>query len=903
MAAYVLGERVRGIMDDKKIAYVPRGMLRRKFCAPDLPAYHVAERALTRQIMDYDAWRVCLIHTKSGMGKTTLLSQWYQELSDMPDCEALWVSLEPRDMHGASFARVLAALLQLIDGRFTGLSREFESVTDARSMLVDLVNLLDETCDPSKTYFLVMDDYDSASSEDMDAALVFLNKNLASNWRIIVAGTFLSSDLDDLLLDSSVMEFGTHDLAFDEERLRELSEKLLAWMDEASLAELERSAQGWPMAYVFFSLARKRATCEGDVNIIAGSYLARYFSKEIVSYVDDAVLDFMCASSLLDVMHPELCDLIAGTQDGHAILESLAARNLFTTKLGKDEYVFDPLFLEMLRNKLLESGHERIVHMAKLASAWYEKAGDALGEAKYRALCCEPTLIEDTALYSTAASYPDRYESLSEYLLKQPTSSYESDPYLIWVTIWAYIATGMVERARAMMALVNTACDEQTRTAYQYADALCLALEGRSLDSHEAVQQLLSLQGGDMPKEFRCLFLHMEGENCERMGRIRESRDLLMRALALAEQMVGSFYKLFDMYLLARHFLYCDDFDKAADYAERVLISADSEMPVWSAAHALIAYVHIERGELERAKAHLDLMDRGSLAKSNIDMHIDVTVAEARYAYVSGDRIGAISMMQDLVFDPMVSNVAVPRNVQYDAYSSLALMAAQVGDLVALQPCIEKLREGSAQPDLFRAIPCMISLAAYHWAAGEFDAAHELLEETRARIDASECPGAYWTAKTCILESAWLADEGKRSAGAAMLGRAISLAMRHGYMSIFLLGGSNVKTMLLELITNRKTPSAIKSFARRILTLFGDDAEIDEDLAMRKGDVQGYYSLTEREREILHLLNAGMSRQELSEHLVISQNTAKTHLKNIYAKLGVHTRAEAYRITREHEDF
>ena len=126
--------------------------------------------------------------------------------------------------------------------------------------------------------------------------------------------------------------------------------------------------------------------------------------------------------------------------------------------------------------------------------------------------------------------------------------------------------------------------------------------------------------------------------------------------------------------------------------------------------------------------------------------------------------------------------------------------------------------------------------------------------------------------------------------------------MHNGYVSVFLNGGHQVKTLLLELVTNRKTSSAIRKYVRNVLALFGDEAEINEDIASRNGDVTGYYSLTEREREILHLLNAGMSRQELSEYLVISQNTAKTHLKNIYAKLGVHTRVEAYRVTCEYEE-
>jgi LuxR family maltose regulon positive regulatory protein len=51
--------------------------------------------------------------------------------------------------------------------------------------------------------------------------------------------------------------------------------------------------------------------------------------------------------------------------------------------------------------------------------------------------------------------------------------------------------------------------------------------------------------------------------------------------------------------------------------------------------------------------------------------------------------------------------------------------------------------------------------------------------------------------------------------------------------------------------------------------------------------------LSERELETLHLLAQGLSNQEIAGAMVISLNTVKTHLKNVYAKLGVHRRQEA----------
>ena len=54
--------------------------------------------------------------------------------------------------------------------------------------------------------------------------------------------------------------------------------------------------------------------------------------------------------------------------------------------------------------------------------------------------------------------------------------------------------------------------------------------------------------------------------------------------------------------------------------------------------------------------------------------------------------------------------------------------------------------------------------------------------------------------------------------------------------------------------------------------------------------------LTAREREILQLLADGMSNADVAEHLYISQETVKSHVRHILAKLEADTRTQAVAI-------
>jgi DNA-binding NarL/FixJ family response regulator len=61
----------------------------------------------------------------------------------------------------------------------------------------------------------------------------------------------------------------------------------------------------------------------------------------------------------------------------------------------------------------------------------------------------------------------------------------------------------------------------------------------------------------------------------------------------------------------------------------------------------------------------------------------------------------------------------------------------------------------------------------------------------------------------------------------------------------------------------------------------------------------GLSVLTEREREVVALVAAGLSNDQIAQHLVVSPHTVKTHVKRAMVKLGAHDRAQLVVIAYE----
>ena len=71
-----------------------------------------------------------------------------------------------------------------------------------------------------------------------------------------------------------------------------------------------------------------------------------------------------------------------------------------------------------------------------------------------------------------------------------------------------------------------------------------------------------------------------------------------------------------------------------------------------------------------------------------------------------------------------------------------------------------------------------------------------------------------------------------------------------------------------------------------------EETEVRDRISKRCQKVKECFALSSREAEVMELVARGQTATAIAESLFISENTVRTHLKRIYAKLGVHRKRE-----------
>jgi LuxR family maltose regulon positive regulatory protein len=198
--------------------------------------------------------------------------------------------------------------------------------------------------------------------------------------------------------------------------------------------------------------------------------------------------------------------------------------------------------------------------------------------------------------------------------------------------------------------------------------------------------------------------------------------------------------------------------------------------------------------------------------------------------------------------------------------------------------------------------------AVVHAAIGEADRARQLLDDTEALLRQTGLTAYYGMSMALVARGKLLGGQGRLREADEALARGIGLARRGDAkfdLSYGLLTHADVKGGLGD----RRAAKDLLREARQAVEACADPGVLPELVArverrlrlVRSRATRTPYEedLSDRELAVLRLLATDLTQREIGEALYVSFNTIKTHVKSIFRKLDVATRAEAVSRARE----
>jgi LuxR family maltose regulon positive regulatory protein len=323
-------------------------------------------------------YRVGLVSAPAGYGKTATLAAWAASVEE----PLAWLSCDATDVEPTRFMTCLLSALEhtwpgVADDAFVLLDRDGSAVDDAA------VAVGNELGAVGARGAVVVDDLHMAAPQ-RTVLTAFLGA-LPAGVRF-VAGTRsdpplsltrwrLRGDLVELRRDD--LRFGPAEVA-EFLRLRDVS---LATADRAHLYEL---TEGWPAGVQLATIALQTGA-ERDDFLTAFTRTDRsvsdFLMTEVLTNLSPEIVEFLLATSVFETFDAELGAAVTGAEDAALMLERLEADNLFLVPVAPHSrwYRYHRLFSAFLQARLASLGHARLVAAHDRAGRALEARGDIAG--------------------------------------------------------------------------------------------------------------------------------------------------------------------------------------------------------------------------------------------------------------------------------------------------------------------------------------------------------------------------------------------------------------------------------------------------------------------------------------------------------------------------------------------
>jgi LuxR family maltose regulon positive regulatory protein len=860
-----------------------------------------------------------LVCAPAGFGKTALLADWARGGAR----PVAWLGLDAGDNDPARFWRYVVAALDRAQPGIAGRVGPLLGPPAPRSFAGLAIALINElAAQPGDgEVVLVLDDYHLIDSGPVHESVAFLLENLPPGLHLVVSSRADPPlPLARLRARGQLTELRAAELQFTPEEAAALLSEAGPALPGPAVAALTARTEGWAAGLQLAALSlRRQADPAGFVAAFSGShrYVLDYLADEVLDAQAGPVRSFLLDTSVLERLSAGLCDAVTGRAGSQALLQEIERAGLFLVPLDEVRgwWRYHHLFAELLSARLQAEQPGRVQALHRAAAAWSEEH-DLADDAIRHALTAGDTAWAARLVERNVEMLFRRSEgaTLHRWLSALPAESVAARPRLCVaqattaaISLQVEAVEALTDAAERAFAAVGDEPYEPTvpRAASVLANvpagitflrAVLARLRGDPAAAAECSRQAMA-QLDEQDWLLRS-FVRWNQAGADWLDGRLEPAERVLAEVAAERQAAGigfpAMRACYDLGLVQRA---QGHLDAALATYQRGLGTAGAggaQPPHVGMAHVGLAEVMYERDELDRA---LDHASHGILLCRQLAFTPPLAAGlavVARIRQARGDPGAALAAMSEAGQVELSPQVVALLNPVPSQHARLLLAQGEVR--AASQWARAASLRPEDEPDYPRE-PGFLVLARVLLAENRPAPALTLLQRLLAAAVSQHRIGS--VIEIQALRAVALAAHGDHASALSALAEALTLAGPQGYVRVFADEGAPMRALLTRLSAAQRDQLAPArdidaGYLAALVRACGQAVPGPPRQRAAATAAPGLIEpLSDRELEVLRLLAAGRSNQQIARDLFVALDTVKKHVTHVLGKLGAANRTEA----------
>jgi LuxR family transcriptional regulator, maltose regulon positive regulatory protein len=853
------------------------------------------------------AARVTVVSAPAGSGKTVLLRSWISH-AGLRDCAAfVAVGWDPR--------RFWLSVVGALRGTTAGLEL-VQALTTAPGLdgwaLVE--RLLKDLAPLNERIWLVIDDVHELDAEALRQLELLVMRAPPELRFVLSARHDVRLGLHRLRLEGELAEIRADDLRFSLAEAGELFTAAGVALTAPTVAVLRERTEGWAAGLRLAALA---AAGHPDPARFAAEFsgaertVAEYLLAEVLDRQPEPVRRLLLRTSILGLVNGELAALLAGAEGAERMLQDLEAANAFVVSLdaARTWFRYHQMFAGLLRLELRRAAPGEVIGLHAAASAWFAGHGNPVEAVRHAQAAGDWGLAARLLADHWPGLYLDGQAAVVHELLAAfPAEARAADAELAVLAAADELARGSLEAAEWYLGLAEKASASVPagrRGQCQVLLGIVRLLDARQRGNPQAAaEEAQRLQAAaeapeqaqpDLGEDLRALALISLGSTEAWTTRFEMAHKHLEQGVALARRLGRPFLEFtglagLTMAEIARPSAGTGEiaplFARPAELARQAIELAErhgwTDEPAFGVACRTLGAVLAWQGRPEEAEPWILHGERTVTAEAEPAAAVAVCYGRGVLELARGRDRDALAAFE--AAERPAGRLDVPALVIPRARAMQMSVLLRLGDTERAEQALAGLEAPEGERGDVRVATAALRLAQ--------DDPHAATAALAPVLDGSALvnPSRAFLILAFTLEASARDALGDPAAAGRALEHALDLAEPDGALVPFLL---HPVPRLLERQARRRTAHA--ALIAEILGLLAGNRPAPPPARPRLP----MEPLSESELRVLRYLPTNLTGPEIAGELYVSANTVKTHIRNVYAKLGTHRRAEAVAFARD----